>query len=338
MNGPTLADIANQAGVSQATVSRVLNARPGVSESTRQSVLTALDVLGYQRPSHLQPVTTGMIGLIVPELTNPIFAQHAQVVETTLAREGYATVVCTQAPGGMRESDYISLLRSRQAAGIIVISGSHADTSAEMSTYLELVDVGLPLVLVNGFAPSVPVPSISDDDVSAVEQAVGHLIALGHRRLGLATGPERYVPVQRKEQAFLEAMERRLGDEGIGLVSHSIYSIDGGSRAAIDLLAGGVTGILCASDLMALGAIRAIRAQGLTVPGDVSVIGCDDSALVRFANPALTTLHQNVDLIGALAVSAMLAQIRGDQPSLTERLVRPELVIRSTTAPPPGRS
>ena len=92
MSGPTLADIAYQAGVSQATVSRVLNDKPGVS------VLTALDVLGYQRPTHLKPVATGLVGLIVPELTNPVFANHAQAIETLLSREGYATAVCTQAP------------------------------------------------------------------------------------------------------------------------------------------------------------------------------------------------------------------------------------------------
>ena len=91
MSGPTLADIAYQAGVSQATVSRVLNDKPGVSSPTRQCVLTALDVLGYQRPTHLKPVTTGLVGLIVPELTNPVFASHAQAIETLLSREGYAT-------------------------------------------------------------------------------------------------------------------------------------------------------------------------------------------------------------------------------------------------------
>ena len=150
MSGPTLAEIADQAGVSQATVSRVLNDKPGVSDSTRQCVLTALDVLGYQRPTHLKPVTTGLVGLIVPELTNPAFASYAQAIETLLSRKGYATAVCTQAPGGMREDDYIRVLRSRQVSGIIVMSGSHADTTADMSTYHHLVDVGLPLVRVNG--------------------------------------------------------------------------------------------------------------------------------------------------------------------------------------------
>lgn len=333
MSGPTLADIAYQAGVSQATVSRVLNDKPGVSSPTRQCVLTALDVLGYQRPTHLKPVATGLVGLIVPELTNPVFANHAQAIETLLSREGYATAVCTQAPGGMREDDYIRVLRSRQVAGIIVISGSHADTTADMSTYHELVDVGLPLVLVNGYSPSIAVPQISDDDVSAMDQAVAHLVGLGHKHLGLAVGPRRYVPVQRKEQGLRAAVDRHLEGRGRVTVSNTVFSVDGGARAAVDLLGQGANAIICGSDLMALGAIRAARAQGLSVPDDVSVIGCDDSALMRYTDPPLTSLRQDVKLISTMTIQSLMGSIRGDTAFLGERLVQPELVIRGTTAP-----
>ncbi|QQY15012.1 LacI family DNA-binding transcriptional regulator [Cutibacterium avidum] len=338
MSGPTLAEIADQAGVSQATVSRVLNDKPAVSESTRQCVLTALDVLGYQRPTHLKPVATGLVGLIVPELTNPVFASHAQAIETLLSKEGYATAVCTQAPGGMREDDYIRVLRSRQVSGIIVICGSHADTTADMSTYQELVDIGLPLVLVDGYAPGVATPQISDDDTSAMDQAVAHLVDLGHTHIGLAVGPRRYVTVQRKEQSLRAAMDRRLAGHGKVAVSNTVFSVDGGAHAAVDLLGQGVSGIICGSDLMALGAIRAVRAQGLSVPRDVSVIGSDDSALMRYTDPPLTSLRQDVGLISTMAVQSLLDLVRGDAVFLRERLVRPELVIRATTGPARGAS
>ncbi len=336
MEGPTLADIAEQAGVSQATVSRMLNDKPGVSEATRQAVLTALDVLGYVRPAHLRPITTGMIGLIVPELVNPIFAAYAQAVETDTARAGFATLVCTQAPGGMREDQYFEVLRSRQAAGIIVVSGSHADTTADLSTYRSLIDVGLPMVLVNGFAPGVEAPFISDDDASAMDQAVDHLATLGHRRIGLALGPQRYVPVRRKEVGFRAAMIRRFGTDEGTRVAYSIYSATGGGQAAADLLGEGVTAIICASDIMAMGAIRSIRAHGLSVPGDVSVIGCDDSPVSRYWDPGVTSVRQNVDLIASMAVSTLVGQIHGESPATGERLVRPDLVIRSTTGPARG--
>ena len=233
----------------------------------------------------------------------------------------------------MREDDYIRVLRSRQVAGIIVMSGSHADTTADMSTYHELVDVGLPLVLVNGYSPSIAVPQISDDDISAMDQAVAHLVGLGHKHLGLAVGPRRYVPVQRKEQGLRAAMDRHLEGRGRVTVSNTVFSVDGGARAAVDLLGQGVNAIICGSDLMALGAIRAARAQGLSVPDDVSVIGCDDSALMRYTDPPLTSLRQDVKLISTMAIQSLMGSIRGDTAFLGERLVQPELVIRGTTAP-----
>ena len=232
----------------------------------------------------------------------------------------------------MREDDYIRVLQSRQVAGIIVMSGSHADTTADMSTYHELVDVGLPLVLVNGYSPSIAVPQISDDDVSAMDQAVAHLVGLGHKHLGLAVGPRRYVPVQRKEQGLRAAMDRHLEGRGRVTVSNTVFSVDGGARAAVDLLGQGVNAIICGSDLMALGAIRAARAQGLSVPDDVSVIGCDDSDLMRYTDPPLTSLRQDVELISTMAVQSLMGSIRGDTAFFGERLVRPELVIRGTTA------
>ena len=126
-----LADIAVQARVSEATVSRVLNGRPGVAEGTRQSVLTALDVLGYERPSRLRRKSAGLVGLVVPELTNPIFPAFAQVIETSLAQHGYTPVLCTQTPGGVHEDDYTEMLLERSVSGIVFVSGLHADTLAD---------------------------------------------------------------------------------------------------------------------------------------------------------------------------------------------------------------
>lgn len=223
--------------------------------------------------------------------------------------------------------------RSRQVSGTIIISGSHADTTADMSAYHELVDIGLPLVLVNGYSPAIAVPHISDDDMSAMDQAVAHLVGFSHEHLGLAVGPRRYVPVQRKEQGLRTAMDRRLDRRGRISISNTVFSVDGGARAAVDLLSQGASAIICGSDLMALGAIRAARAQGLTVPRDVSVIGCDDSALMRYTDPPLTSLRQDVELISTMAVQSLMGLIHGDAAFLGERLIRPELVIRGTTAP-----
>src|SRR5512139_787219 len=131
-----LAEIAAQAGVSEATVSRVLNAKPGVAEATRQAVLTALDVLGYDRPSRLRRKSAGLVGLIVPELTNPIFPAFAQTIENALAQNGYTPVLCTQVAGGVQEDNYVQMLLDRGVAGIIFISGLHADTTSDPQRYI----------------------------------------------------------------------------------------------------------------------------------------------------------------------------------------------------------
>src|SRR5688500_19562187 len=123
-----LADIAQQAEVSEATVSRVLNDRPGVSSETRQAVLTALDVLGYERPSRLRRRSAGLVGLVVPELENPIFPAFAQVIDDALAARRFTPVLCTQSPGGISEDEYVESLLDHGVAGILFVSGRHADT------------------------------------------------------------------------------------------------------------------------------------------------------------------------------------------------------------------
>ncbi len=332
-----LADIAEQAGVSEATVSRVLNDRPGVSLSTRQAVLTALDVLGYERPIRLRG-RSGLVGLIVPELENPIFPAFAQVMETLIAQYGYTPVLCTQTPGGVSEDEYVDLLLGRGVAGIIFVSGMHADATADHAAYRGLVERGLPVVFVNGYAEGISAPFISDDDVAAMDLAITHLVSMGHRRIGLAIGPARFVPVVRKRAGFIAAMTRLTGmseEEASGLVTHSLFTVEGGQAAAHHLLGLGVTAIVCGSDLMALGAIRTVRQRGLAVPADVSVVGYDDSRLIAFTDPPLTTVRQAVTAMGTAAVQALLDGINGTPAPEDEFVFRPELVVRGSTGPAP---
>jgi LacI family transcriptional regulator, repressor for deo operon, udp, cdd, tsx, nupC, and nupG len=333
-----LADIAVQAGVSEATVSRVLNAKPGVADATRQAVLTALDVLGYERPSRLRTKSAGLVGLIVPELDNPIFPAFAQVIETTLAQHGYTPVLCTQTPGGVHEDDYTQMLLERGVSGIVFVSGLHADTTADPSRYVRLRERNLPVVLINGYTEGVDAPFISNDDVASMDLAVAHLAALRHRRIGLALGPARFVPVIRKVTGFRAAMSTHLAvDDVERLVQNTLFSVEGGAAAASRLVDVGCTAIICGSDLMALGAIRAVRERGLGVPSDVSVVGYDDSMLVAFTDPPLTTIRQSVQAMGSAAVRALLDEISGVPAPRAEYVFRPELVVRGSTGAAPHR-
>jgi DNA-binding LacI/PurR family transcriptional regulator len=337
MNGHArLADVAAQAGVSEATVSRVLNGRPGVSATTRQTVMTALDLMGYERPARLRQRSNGLVGLVTPELDNPIFPAFAQAVERALTQHGYTPVLCTRIPGGAPEDEFTELLVDRGVDGIVFVSGLHADTTARMDRYSRLVERGLPIVLVDGYSPHISAPFISPDDRLAARLAVRHLADLGHERIGLALGPRRFVPVIRKIEGYRQAMADLLGVTDTGsLVSHSLFSVEGGQAAAAQLLDRGCTGLVCASDLMALGAIRACRERGLSVPGEVSVVGFDDSPLIAFTDPPLTTVRKPIGAMASAAAQALLEEINGVPARHVELMFRPELVVRGSTGPGP---
>ncbi|TQF06454.1 MULTISPECIES: LacI family DNA-binding transcriptional regulator [Kitasatospora] len=333
-----LSDIAAQAGVSEATVSRVLNGKAGVSATTRQTVLAALDVLGYERPTRLRQRSAGLIGLITPELSNPIFPALAQVIEQVLSRHGYTPVLCTQTPGGSTEDELVEMLVDRQVAGIVFVSGLHADTTADHDRYAKLTGRQVPFVLINGYSEKIAAPFISPDDRAAMWMAVQHLAELGHERIGLAVGQRRFVPVQRKIEGFTAAMRSVLGvaaEEAEQLVHSTLFSVEGGHAAAGALLDQGCTAIVCGSDMMALGAIRAVRQRGLSVPGDVSVVGFDDSPLIAFTEPPLTTIRQPVEAMATAAVDALLEEVGGQSTQRTEFMFQPELVMRGSTGARP---
>lgn len=334
-----LADIAAQAGVSEATVSRVLNGKPGVSPATRESVLTALDLLGYERPVRLRQRSAGLVGLITPELLNPIFPAFAQIIGQALTRQGYTPVLATQTPGGSTEDELVEMLVERGVAGIIFASGLHADSTADTERYARLHGQGVPFVLINGFSDKIDAPFVSPDDRAAVRLAVTHLAALGHRKIGLAVGQQRYVPVQRKIEGYLASMQDVVGTpnaQARELVQHSLYTLEGGQAAATALISAGCTAVVCASDMMALGAIRAARQLGLAVPRDISVVGYDDSPLIAFTDPPLTTIRQPVAAMSQAAVNALLEEIGGTPAPHSEFVFMPELVVRGSTAAGPA--
>ncbi|MGW0915248.1 LacI family DNA-binding transcriptional regulator [Streptomyces sp. NPDC002784] len=332
-----LAQVAKKVGVSEATVSRVLNGKPGVSDATRQSVLTALDVLGYERPTQLRGERARLVGLVLPELQNPIFPAFAEIIGGALAQQGLTPVLCTQTKGGVAEADYVDLLLQQQVSGVVFAGGLFAQADAPHEHYHLLAERKVPVVLVNASIEGLDFPCVACDDAVAVEQAWRHLASLGHERIGLVVGPADHVPSRRKLDAArvaAKAMGMELPEE---FVQRSIFSLEGGQAATARLLEQGVTGIVCGSDPLALGAIRAARRRGLTVPADVSVVGFDDSAFMTCTEPPLSTVRQPIEAMGRAAVDLLCAQIQGSHSHPGELLFEPELVVRGSTAPPPAR-
>jgi DNA-binding LacI/PurR family transcriptional regulator len=322
-----LAEVAKKVGVSEATVSRVLNGKPGVSEATREAVLTALDVLGYERPTQLRGDRARLVGLVLPELQNPIFPAFAEVVGGALAQQGFTSLLCTRTVGGVSEADYVDLLLQQQVSGVVFAGGFYAQADAPHAHYELIQERKLPTVLVNAAVDHLGFPQVSSDDVVAAEMAIGHLRALGHQKIGMVLGPRDHIPSRRKLDAFLNSPEA-----DPELVEHTMFSLEGGHAAATRLVKQGVTGIVCASDILALGAIRAVRRAGLNVPDDVSVIGYDDSAMMNCTDPPLTTVRQPIDAMGRAAVDMLVALIERAAVPADELLFEPELVVRASTA------
>jgi DNA-binding LacI/PurR family transcriptional regulator len=324
-----LAEVAKKVGVSEATVSRVLNNKPGVSEATRQAVLTALDVLGYERPTQLRGERARLVGLVLPELQNPIFPAFAEVIGGALAQQGLTPVLCTQTKGGVSEADYVELLLQQQVSGVVFAGGLYAQADAEHDHYRRLAERKVPVVLVNASIDRLGFPCVACDDAVAVEQAWRHLASLGHERIGLVLGPEDHVPSRRKLAAARSVAGEALTEDA---VERAMFSLEGGHAAAARLVGRGITGIICASDPLALGAVRAARRAGLSVPGDVSVVGYDDSAFMNCTEPPLTTVRQPIEAMGRAAVELLMTQIQGGAVPPGELLFEPELVVRGSTA------
>jgi DNA-binding LacI/PurR family transcriptional regulator len=331
-----LAEVAKYVGVSEATVSRVLNGRPGISESTRAAVLTALDVLGYERPTKLRGERARLVGLVLPEFGNPIFPAFAEVVAGALAKRGFTPVLCTRTAEGVSEADYVDMLLDQHVSGVIFAGGDYAQADAEHEHYRRLEQRRLPVVLVNAAVDGIGFPTVACDDGHAVDQAYGHLTSLGHEHIGLVLGPSDHVPSARKLSAFVAAAERAGAQaEPVRLVERTIFSLEGGHAAAARLIGRGVTGIICASDVLALGAIRAARRARLRVPDDVSVVGYDDSPFMTCTEPPLTTVRQPIEAMGQAVVRLLVREVAGDTVPADELLFEPELVVRGSTGPAP---
>ena len=332
-NRTSMADIAVHAGVSTATVSRVFNGVGQVSDETRRKVLTAIDELGYDRPAPERTPDTPTIGVIVPELTNPIFAAFAHHLQEEVARAGGIAMIRSQTPGATSEFDHLSSLLEHRASGLIFVSGRHADLLADLGPYHEVVARSIPLVTINGTRAEIPAPDFSTDDTLGIRAAVTHLHELGHSRIALLTGRTHIVPALRKAEAFTQVMEELVGDRS-PIIEETFYTYEAAAAHTNGLIERGVTAIVTGSDLQALGAIRTITSLGLSVPEDISVIGFDDSFLMSHLSPGLTTVHQPVPAIVAAAVRNLFEALATPDytPEHADYVFSPDLVVRATTA------
>jgi DNA-binding LacI/PurR family transcriptional regulator len=327
----TLRDVAERAGVSTATASRVVTGSAHVRGETRERVERAMRELLYVPPG---AVRTGAIGLLVPELANPIFPALAQAMETQATKAGLATILCNIRGSTVAETEYVQMLLERRVDGMIFISSEAADLRADHSHYARLVAQGARIVFVNGAVETLEVPHVGVDERAAGQIATQHLIALGHKRIGFVAGPARFRPTREKALGREVALDAA-GIHPDGLVAHAEFGVEGG-RAALSTLLGREdppTAVICSSDLMAIGALREATALGLRVPGDLSIVGFDGIDATEWTDPTLTTIEQPIFDIARTAV-ATLRNLIGDQGgAMPDVLYRPRLRAGGSTGP-----
>lgn len=323
-------DLARQAGVLTAAVSRVLNGEGTVAPATRQAVLTALNLLGYEWPEKLQERPGGRISLIVPKLTNSISPIFARNVEATLSSRGHTPLLCAQTAGSIIEDPHVELLIEQHVAEIVFISDLHADSMASVDRYARLTQIGLPYVTINGLNPEIATTGLSTNTIDAVTQCVRHFVSLGRTATGPAVEPGRLIPSQSKVKGFVSTINALASGTPAPAI-HILHTVGGDQSTARTFLADGCIAIVRSSGVIAPSVIRQCAFQGLSVPEDVSVISFDDSPLMIFFVPPLTTVRQPVRVICEGVVSSLMALISSSETP-TSMEFHGELIVREPTA------
>jgi len=331
----TIKDVARLADVSTATVSHVINDTRYVSDELRTRVLDAMEELDY-RPNVLAQGLRGgethTIGLIVPDNSNPFFAEVSRVVEDVGFERGYSVILCNTGDDLERERAYIDVLIAKQVDGIIFIAAGDHHEHLDVLTRR-----GTPLVIADRDVRQAEADVVLVNNERGGFEATSHLLELGHRRVGCIAGPSEATPSADRVRGY----ERALREAGVpvrpDLTQQGDFRYQGGELAADRLLDRNVrpTAIFACNDLMAIGALRAIRKAGLRVPQDVSVVGYDDIPLAPAMSPALTTVAQPVEQLGSISIDLLLSRIEDGSPREAKRVVLDTtLVIRSSTAAP----
>lgn len=337
----TIADVARLAGVHASTVSRALNpATSGmVTRAVALRVTAAADSLGW-RPSALaaglRTRRSRTIGILVPDLVNPIFPPIVRAAETLLAAQGYATLVANTDNDPARETLLIERMATHLVDGLMLASAAEGTSALELCARL-----GIPAVLINRRLPGAAASAVTNDDRYGIGLVVAHLVKLGHRRIAHLAGPPGVSTANDRRSGFRAALKAAgLDPASAPIQAARAYAIEAGREAMAALLAGGApfTAVVAANDMLCLGAYDALAAAGLRVGVDISVTGFNDMPFVDRIHPGLTTVRIQHAAMGREAAGLLLAEIAApDAPRQDLRLV-PELIIRASTRAPPTES
>jgi LacI family transcriptional regulator len=336
---PTLADVARAAGVHPGTASKALGAdwQGIVAASTMRKVRAAADRLGYQPNAIARSLRTRRsfsVGVLIPDLTNPLFPPIVRGLEEVFRTEGLVGLVVNTDNDLARAASVFAALQARQCDGYVLATARRSDPLVE-----EMARLGTPAVLINRLTDRRLLPAVAGDEVAGVASAVEHLVELGHRSIAHIAGPPDLSTGYVRERAFRESVRRYdLVASDCPSVTADAYSEAAGHTAALSLLAGSQhpTAIVASNDLLALGAIDGLRERGLTCPDNVSVVGFNDMPFLGRMSPALTTIRLPKREIGVQAARLLLERLTdSSEPDARCILLPCPLIVRESTAPPP---
>lgn len=325
----TIVDVAKRAGVSTATVSRVLNGSANVSDKTKQRIMAAIEELNYNPNAlgrNLRRMRTGLVLVVLPSISNSFFSQVVKGMEQTGAAQSYTTMICTTRSNPDRERMFLNLVPSHQADGVILMSSCLP--AAELQTFC----TQYPVVQCSECNPEVDTPLVSIDNEQAGYDAAQHLLQLGHRHIGVIAARGTH-----SSDLRLEGCRRALAEYGIAdcPTAYGNFTYQSGYDAAQQLLQehSQLTAVFAVSDVMACAAVRAAQDLGRRVPETFSVIGCDNIMLSYIVRPSLTTIAQPRYQLGSTAMQQLIAQIENETQSSHNCIFMEHTIIgRESTA------
>jgi LacI family transcriptional regulator len=335
---PTIQDVAARSGVSISTVSRVVNSTVPVEPATAERVREAIAALGY-RPNLLarsfRRRVTHTIGLLVPDISNPFFAELARAIEDAGFAEGYSVVLCNSDLSPVKQETYVHVLLAKRVDGLILASTGLIPHGDGHDAVQRILAAGVPCVVVDRDLGETPIDQVLVDNNQGGRLAGEHLIGLGHRQIACIVGPSDLTPSAGRIAGFCSA----LADAGLNLEADALVRgngrPDGGAEAARELLAreGTFTAVFAFNDQMASGAMAAFQRAGRQAPDDVSIVGFDDVPQAAATFPALTTVAQPIAAMGALGVRLLLDRIAHRAAPNQREVLSTRLVIRESTGP-----
>lgn len=327
----TSSEVAREAGVSQATVSRVLNEDPRVAPATRARVLEAIKRLNYTPNAIARGLVTnktGLIGVVVSDIMNPFYPAFLEAITDTLGEHEMRTVLYNARD--QDEDVYTRILLEQRVDGIIFTSAIR-----QSPMVAQLAERGFPLVLTNRYAENVSCDMAIGDNVGGGRLAAEHLLELGHRRIAVLTGDEETSTSHERLEGFRAAVAEAGAELDPELIACGGFSSAGAEAETSRLLAGKQppTAIFCLNDLMAFGAVNGVRGAGLSIPGDVSVVGFDDIWMAAWQTFRLTTVHQPLAEMARSSVDLLTKRLEEPDRPVRKLVFQTSLVVRETTGP-----